>query len=78
MGIDLEEVTGLTRSSMDGELARNTSFSDWFEKKPKSFQEEYLGTGRYQLFKDGKITLSELVSQNGKTLTVKQLKEKYS
>lgn len=78
LGIDLEEVSGLTRSSMDGELARNISFSDWFEKKPKSFQEEYLGTGRYQLFKDGKITLSNLVNQDGKTLTVKELKEKYS
>ena len=78
LGIDLEEVTGLTRSSMDGELARSTSFSDWFEKKPKSFQEEYLGTGRYQLFKDGKITLSELVSQNGRVLTLKELKQKYS
>ena len=33
---------------------------------------------RYQLFKDGVINFSDLVNQNGKTLTVKQLKEKYS
>lgn len=78
MGIDLEEVSGLTRSSIDGELARSTSFSDWFDKKPKAFQEEYLGTGRYELYKQGKITLSDLVSQNGRVLTLKELKEKYS
>lgn len=78
MGIELEEVTGLTRSSMDGELARSTSFSDWFDKKPKAFQEEYLGIQRYKLFKDGKITLSDLVTQDGRTLTIKELKQKYS
>ena len=46
--------------------------------KTKSFQEEYLGVHRYKLFKDGVINFSDLVNQKGKTLTVKQLKEKYS
>ena len=78
LGIPLDEVPIGTRSSMDGYVSRDTTFEQWFESKPKAFQESYLGKGRYQLFKDGKITFSDLVNQNGKTLTIKELKEKYS
>ena len=78
LGLDIDEIPAGTRSSIDGYVSSNLSASDWFESKSKSFQEEYLGKSRYQLFKDGKITFSDLVNQNGKTLTVKQLKEKYS
>ena len=81
LGIPLDEVTKGTRSSIDainGKVSRDTTFEQWFEGKDKTFQEEYLGTQRYKLFKDGVINFSDLVNQNGKTLTVKQLKEKYS
>jgi len=78
LGITLDEVPIGTRSSMDGYVSRDTTFEKWFESKSKSFQEEYLGQSRYKLFKDGVINFSDLVNQNGKTLTVKQLKEKYS
>lgn len=78
LGLDLEEVSGLTRASMDGEIARTITFTDWFDKKSQSFQEQYLGKGRFELFKQGKINLSNLVNQQGKTLTLEQLKQKYS
>lgn len=78
LGIPLDEVPIGTRSSMDGYVSRDTTFEKWFDGKPKSFQEEYLGIQRYKLFKDGVINFSDLVNQNGKTLTVKQLLEKYS
>ena len=78
LGIPLDEVPSGTRSSMDGYVSRDTTFEKWFEGKSKSFQEEYLGIKRYKLFKDGVINFSDLVNQNGKTLTVRQLLEKYS
>ena len=78
LGIPLDEVPIGTRSSMDGYVSRDTTFEKWFEGKDKAFQEEYLGIQRYKLFKDGVINFSDLVNQNGKTLTVNQLKEKYS
>ena len=74
LGLDINEVDGLTRSSMDGEVPRETNFDKFFERQSKKFQEEYLGTGRYKLFKEGKITLSDLVNQQGKTLTLEQLR----
>ena len=75
LGVDLDEVTGLTRSSIDGELPRDVTFDKFFERQNKAFQESYLGKGRYELYKDGKITLSDLVSQKGKTLTIDELKK---
>ena len=36
-----------------------------------------LGPGRLRLYNDGKITLKDLVDQQGRTLTLAELKEKY-
>ena len=73
LGIPLDEVPIGTRSSMDGYVSRDTTFEKWFEGKSKSFQEEYLGKGRYELYKKGTITFSDLVNQNGRTLKISEL-----
>ena len=78
LGIPLDEVSKGTRSSIDGYVSSNLSASDWFENKSKTFQKEYLGIGRYELYKDGKITLSDLLNQQGRYLSVSELKDKYS
>lgn len=75
LGLDIEEIPAGTRSSMDGYVASTLKASDWFEKKGSSFQKEYLGEKRYSLFKEGKITLSDLVSQKGRVLTVEELRK---
>lgn len=67
-----------TRASMDGQVSSKINFQEWFSKKDKAFQEEYLGKGRFELFQKGTITFNDLVSQNGRELTLKELKEKYS
>lgn len=74
------EILGIksTRSSVDGQVSSELSFTEWFKSKPKSFQEDYLGKGRFELYQSGKITFSQLISQKGRVLTVKELKEKYS
>lgn len=78
LGIPLDEVSKGTRSSIDGYVSSNLSASDWFESKSKAFQEEYLGKGRFELYKKGTITLSDLLNQQGRYLTIKELKAKYS
>ena len=74
LGIDLEEIPQGTRSSLDGQISSGTNFEKWIKGKSPEFQKEYLGAGRYQLWKDGKITFSDLVSQNGRELTIEELK----
>lgn len=67
-----------TRASIDGQVSDKTTFEEWFESKQAKFQEEYLGKGRYQLYRYGKITFSDLVNQNGRELTLSELRAKYS
>lgn len=74
LGLDIGEIPAGTRSTMDGQVAETTSFTQWFKTKDKAFQEEYLGKGRFELFQSGKITLSQLVNQQGRTLSLKELR----
>lgn len=77
MGLDVDEFTPSTRASMDGQVAADLSFSDFLASKGKAFQDEALGRGRAQLWRDGKITLPQLLDQRGNPLTLAQLRAKY-
>lgn len=65
-----------TRSSMDGQVAADLTFDQFLRGKPESFADEMLGKGRAQLWREGKITLSDLLSAKGTPLTLAQLKAK--
>lgn len=71
------DITPTTRSSMDGQVAADLSFDDFLRGKPKAFADEMLGKGRAELWREGKITLSDLLSARGTPLTLEQLKSKY-
>lgn len=73
LGIDLDEIKGATKASMDGQIPKDMSFDEWLKTKPKSFVESTLGKGRAELFLDGKINLSQLTDLRGHPLTIKEL-----
>jgi len=75
LGLNTKEITGLTRSSLDGSVPQKQTATKWFETKGSEFQEKFLGKGRYELFKDGKITLRDLIDKNGEILTIKELEK---
>ena len=75
LGLDIEEISVGTRSSLNGYVPADINATDWFKRQDKAFQEQYLGKGRFELYQQGKITLSDLVNQKGKVLTIKELKE---
>jgi hypothetical protein len=70
-----ESFKGSTRASMDGQISRGTTFEKFLEGKSKEWQDEYLGTGKAELFRAGKITLSDMVSGTGRELTLDQLRK---
>ena len=78
IGIDEDELPGGTQSSDMGYLPQDYSFNDFLKLKSKAQQDDILGKGKAELWRDGKINLSQLVNQQGRTLTLKELKEKYS
>ena len=52
------------------------SFATWLAKQPRDTQDELLGRGRADLWRGGKITLSDLIGQRGQTLTLAELRER--
>ena len=64
-----------TQASMDGQVPADINFEQWLKTKGEGFQLEVLGPARYQLFKDGKISLLDLVDQSGNPITLQQLQK---
>ena len=71
------ELPKSTQSSMSGQVSGDINFNQWLKSQPKKTIEDALGVGRADMFLDGKITMSQLINQQGRTLTIKELKEKY-
>jgi len=74
LGLDLEEFTPSTRSSIDGQVPASTTFDEFLTKKGEAWQDAQLGKGRAELWRKGKITLSDLVDGNGRELTLAELR----
>jgi SPP1 gp7 family putative phage head morphogenesis protein len=72
--LGLKEPTGLTRASMDGQVAESETYQSWLAKKDAAFQDEVLGKARGEMFRNG-TTLDRFVDGSGKTLTLEQLKK---
>lgn len=64
------------RASMDGQEAAATTFDDWLKKKDGATVDRLLGPGRAKLWKEGKVTVSDLTNQNNRPLTLAQLANK--
>lgn len=73
----LEGFNPSERASEHGPTRAKT-FSAWLDGKSKSYQDRLLGPGRAELFRDGKMTLPQLLDQSGRPLTLKQLEESYA
>lgn len=74
------EIPGSTRPSVgpDGveQVSSKTSYSEWLARQPASFQRDVLGPARYELFSKGELPIDRFVDDNGKTLTLQQLRER--
>ena len=76
LGIDFDDAPEGTRSSMDGQIPQGTTFDQWLSRQSKARQDEALGPGRADLYREGKITLRDLVSGSGRELTLAELRKK--
>ena len=68
-----KEIAQTTRASMNGQVAADLSFDQFLKNKPTSFADKMLGKGRAELWRSGKITLSQLLDQRGNPLTLGEL-----
>lgn len=74
--VGLKEAKG-TRSSAEGQIDKDTTFDAFLSRRTVAQQDEQLGTGRAKLWREGKITLRQLVDNSGNPLTMAQLEKKY-
>lgn len=74
------EIPGSTRPSVgpDGaeQVNSKTSYAEWLARQPAAFQKDVLGPARYELFSKGELSIDRFVDDDGKTLTLKQLRER--
>jgi hypothetical protein len=76
LGIDADEIPASTRASMDGQVPSDITFDQFLKSKPQSFADDLLGPKRAQLYRDGDITLTQLVDMRGNPMTLAQLEQK--
>jgi|GEM_PF-3480675 len=69
----LDQMDPGTRASMDGQVAAGTTYQDWLKGKSETEQRAILGDKRFDIMQAGKLSLSDLVNQNGRELTLGQL-----
>lgn len=77
LGVDLPEFKPTERSAVGGPVSSGTTFAQWLARRTTQQQDEQLGKGRAQLWRDGKITLNQLLDLRGNTMTLEQLQGKY-
>lgn len=64
------------RSSIDGQVPASKTFDKWLSEKPQSYAEEVFGVERAKLWSEGKISVRDMVNQQGNPLTLDELRKK--
>ncbi len=74
------DIPGSTRPSVGSDgikpVKSDTTYSEWLARQSAAFQKDVLGPARYKLFSKGELTLDKFVNDNGRTLTLDQLRER--
>lgn len=73
MGIDVDELPPVRRD-MDDIVQGDMTFDSFLDRKGKKFQDNMLGPRRADLWREGKITISDLVNNRGRELSLAELK----
>lgn len=75
LGLNMADLPASTRASMDGQVAADTTYGQWFGKQSATRQDAIVGSTRGQLFRSGKVTFDQFTNDKGRFLTLEQLKQ---
>lgn len=76
LGLDIREISGATRASMDGQVPADTDYSGWFDRQPYERQKQIVGEQRARLMRDGGMSPDKFYTNKGEWLTLAQLRER--
>lgn len=77
LGIDIPEKAKTTRASDLGQIKADTTFKQFLNMHDDKYADELLGKGRAEMYRDGKITLQDLVNGQGRELSLSELRRMY-
>lgn len=63
------------REGKIGQVNANETYAKWFSRQDEAFQKEWLGSTRYQLYKDGKYSIDKFIDPQGKLYTLDDLRK---
>ena len=73
LGLDMNEMPEGTRASMDGQVAANLRYGDWFGKQSAARQDQIVGVTRGRMFRAGEMLFDQFSNNKGRLLTLKEL-----
>lgn len=76
LGIPVDEMTPAQRTSMDGQVPAETTYSEWLKRQSAGRQDQILGPDRGRLMRDGGLQLPDFYDDRGNWLTLDELKER--
>lgn len=74
----IDDIDKDTRASMNGQVPASLDYGSWLKTQPVSVQKDVLGPARFDLWTSGKLSMVDMVHQNGRPLTLEELKRKIS
>lgn len=72
----LNKMDAGTRASMNGQVPDVLNYNQWLKTQPEAFQKDILGESRWELWKTDKLTMADMVHQNGRPLSINELEQK--
>ena len=76
LGIDVRDIPESARASMDGQVAGDTNYQEWFSRQSFERQKQIVGEKRAMLIRDGGMSPDEFYTDKGDWLTLDQLRER--
>ena len=74
---ELDKIPVGERASMGGLVPSNMNYNSWLLTQSKEVQQDILGVGKWQLWSENKLSVTDLVDNTGNPLTLEQLREKF-
>lgn len=59
-----------------GQVKAKTTYASWFKNQDATFQKQWLGASRYELYKKGELEIERFADPLGKQYTLDQLKQR--
>lgn len=76
LGLSKQDIPPGTRASMDGQVPDSTTYGEWIKGQSAKRQDDVLGPARGKLMRDGGLPLDKFYNDQGRTLTLDQLRER--